>query len=77
MQMVMTQRLFKRADGGGRVAAFEVMLCNHAIQNLIREGKIFQIDNVMQTARGEGMITMENAIEALVATGQITREGLE
>ena len=36
-----------------------------------------QIDNVMQTARGQGMITMENAIEALVATGQITREGLE
>jgi len=77
LQMVMTQRLFKRADGSGRVAAFEVMLCNHAIQNLIREGKIFQIDNVMQTARGEGMITMENAIETLIATGQITREGLE
>jgi len=77
LRMVMTQRLFKRADGPGRVAAFEVMVCNHAVRNLIREGKIFQIDSVMQTARGEGMVTMEAAIEALVTTGQISRESVE
>lgn len=76
LRMVMTQRLFKRADGPGRVAAFEVMICNHAVRNLIREGKVFQIESVMQTAKGEGMVTMEGAIEALISTGQISRENI-
>jgi len=77
LQMVATQRLFKTADGEGRVAAFEIMVCNHAVRNLIREGKIFQIDSIMQTARGEGMMTMEHAIEQLIASGQVTQEGVE
>jgi len=77
LQMVVTQRLFKTADGEGRVAAFEVMVCNHAIRNLIREGKIFQIESIMQTARGEGMMTMEHAIEQLVVSGKVTQEGVD
>ena len=77
LQMVVTQRLFKTADGEGRVAAFEIMVCNHAVRNLIREGKIFQIESIMQTARGEGMVTMDHAIEQLVAGGQVTQEGVE
>jgi len=77
LRMVMTQRLFKRADGSGRVAAFEVMVCNHAVRNLIRENKIFQIDSVMQTARGEGMVTMEAATEQLLSTNHIRREDVE
>jgi twitching motility protein PilT len=77
LQMVVTQRLFKTADGEGRVAAFEVMVCNHAVRNLIREGKIFQIESIMQTARGEGMVTMDHAIEQLVANGQVTQEGVD
>jgi len=77
LQMVATQRLFKTADGEGRVAAFEIMVCNHAVRNLIREGKIFQIDSIMQTARGEGMMTMDHAIEQLVSSGKVTQEGIE
>ena len=77
LQMVVTQRLFKTTDGEGRVAAFEVMVCNHAVRNLIREGKIFQIESIMQTARGEGMVTMDHAIEQLVANGQVTQEGVD
>jgi twitching motility protein PilT len=77
LQMVATQRLFKTADGQGRAAAFEIMVCNHAVRNLIREGKIFQIESIMQTARGEGMMTMNHAIEQLVASGKITQEGVE
>ena len=73
LQMVVTQKLFKKSDGEGRVAAFEVMVCNHAVRNLIREGKIFQIESVMQTARGEGMVTMDKAIEELVSTGKISQ----
>ena len=71
LHMVITQRLFKRIDKEGRVAAFEVMICNAAIRNLIREGKIHQITNAMQTGRSEGMVTMDKAIEELVNTGKI------
>jgi twitching motility protein PilT len=70
--MVITQRLFKRTDKDGRIAAFEVMACNAAVRNLIREGKIHQITNAMQTAKAEGMVTMDNAIEKLVSTGKIS-----
>ncbi len=72
LQMVVTQKLFKKSDEEGRVAAFEVMVCNHAVRNLIREGKIFQIESIMQTARAEGMVTMDKAIEELVSTGKIS-----
>jgi len=54
-----------------------VMVCNHAVRNLIRENKIFQIDSVMQTARGEGMVTMEAATEQLLSTNHIRREDVE
>jgi twitching motility protein PilT len=74
---VATQRLFKTADGQGRVAAFEIMVCNHAIRNLIRENKIFQIESIMQTARNEGMMTMDYAVEQLVENGQVTQESVE
>jgi twitching motility protein PilT len=72
LQMVVTQKLFKKSDEEGRVAAFEEMVCNHAVRNLIREGKIFQIESIMQTARAEGMVTMDKAIEELVSTGKIS-----
>jgi len=63
--------LLKRADGQGRIGAFEVMVCNHAVRSLIRESKIHQIEGVMQTSRGEGMVTMEAALEQLAAAGMI------
>lgn len=71
LHMVVTQRLFKRTDGRGRVAAFEVMIANSAVRNLVREGKVFQIESVMQTSRGEGMVTMDAAIGELIASGRI------
>ena len=77
LQMVVTQKLFKKSDGEGRVAAFEVMVCNHAVRNLIREGKIFQIETVMQTARGEGMVTMKHALEQLLLSGEINQADVE
>lgn len=71
LRLVMTQRLFKRKEASGRVGAFEVMTCNSAVRNLIRENKVFQISNVMQTARAEGMITMEASIQELVQSAVI------
>ena len=50
------------------------MICNPAIRNLIRENKIFQIESIMQTARGDGMVTMDAAMQALA--GQVTPEDL-
>ena len=77
LQMVVTQKLYKRSDGEGRVAAFEVMVCNHAVRNLIRESKIFQIESVMQTARGEGMVTMKHALEQLLLSQEINQADVE
>tara|TARA_B100000686_G_scaffold348143_1_gene438503 strand:+ start:345 stop:1355 length:1011 start_codon:yes stop_codon:yes gene_type:complete len=71
LRLVVTQQLHKKKDGSGRVGSYEVMVCNSAIQNLIREDKVFQIPSIMQTAMAEGMITMDKAIENLRATGQI------
>ncbi len=71
LKMVVTQRLFKKKDGTGRIAAFEVMVCSPPIKNLIREAKIHQIPSVMQTAQREGMISMEKSIEGLVGSGVI------
>jgi twitching motility protein PilT len=72
LRCVLTQRLIKRTDQAGRVAAFELMICNTAIRNLIRENKIFQIPNIMQTARAEGMISMENSIKTLIMENKIS-----
>ena len=66
------QKLFKKKDGTGRVGAFEVMVCNAPIKNLIREAKIHQIPSVMQTGQREGMMTMEKSIEELIGTGVIS-----
>lgn len=73
LRLVLTQRLFPRADGDGRIAAFEVMTCNNAIRNLIREGKTHQIESVLQTGREAGMQTMEFSITERVMAGLISR----
>jgi twitching motility protein PilT len=72
LRCVLTQRLIKRIDRPGRIAAFELMVCNTAIRNLIRENKVFQIPNIMQTARSEGMILMDNYLKTLVIENKIS-----
>ena len=72
LKMVVTQKLFKKKDGSGRVAAFEIMVCNQAIKTLIREAKIHQIPGVMQTGQRDGMITMDKSIEKLISSGAIS-----
>jgi len=62
---VISQTLCKKV-GGGRVAAQEVLLCTNSVSNLIREGKTFQIPSIMQTGRGQGMITLNDALFDLV-----------
>lgn len=77
LRLVVTQKLLRRADKPGRVAAFEVMVNNNAIGNLIREGKIFQIDQAIQTGRAYGMMTMEDSLKQLMMMGTINEESIE
>ena len=74
LEAVVSQQLIPTADERGRVAAFEVMHANHAVRNLIREGKSHQLVSVMQTNRKLGMITMDEAIQQLYMEGRISRE---
>ena len=67
---VIAQVLCRRV-GGGRVAAREILLVTPAIQNLIREGKTFQIPSVMQTGRKVGMVTLHDALMELVEQGKV------
>ena len=66
LKAVIAQQLLLRRDRKGRVAAFEVLLCNNAVSNQIREAKTHQIPSVMQTSRKEGMQTMDSALMDLV-----------
>ncbi len=71
---VIAQQLMKKRDGKGRVAAVEVMISNMALQNLIREGKTYQIESVIQTGKNAGMQSMEEAVNNLAEAGLIDAE---
>ena len=73
LQGVISQRLLPGV-AGGRVAAYEVMIANEAIRNLVREGKSRQMRNMIATGAGDGMQTVEMDLARLVAAGLITME---
>jgi twitching motility protein PilT len=70
---IVYQRLLPRV-GGGLVAAYEVLVANSAVRNLIKEGKTNQLRNVVSTHQSEGMQTLEKALTALVADGIVDIE---
>ena len=74
LQAVVSQTLFKRLDAPGMVPAVEIMLCTPAVRNLIREGRVFEIPNVIETNRALGMTSLDSAIANLYFNGMITRE---
>ena len=71
---VLCQVLVPRADGTGRVAAVEIMLANPPVKNLIREGKIYQLPNVIRTHREIGMISLDESLVSLYLKQAITGE---
>ena len=73
---VVCQTLVPRADGSGRIAAVEVMLANSAVRNLLRDGKIYQLANVIRTHRDIGMISLDEALVDLYLKGIINGETL-
>lgn len=74
LEAVISQRLIPNIHNDGRVAAFEVMLANSAIRNLIREGKTYQIPSVMQTSKATGMIALDDALYNLYRQGKISKK---
>ena len=72
---VLVQKLVKRR-GGGLVLANEILLNNAAAKSLIREGKIYQLESVIQTSRKEGMISMGKSLNNLIEAGKIRREDI-
>ena len=70
---VISQILLKK-KGGGRVAAFEVLIRTPAVANLIRENKTYQLQSILQTSARIGMVTMENSIVNLFKEGLIEKE---
>ena len=73
LQGVIAQTLVPKI-GGGRVAALEIMKTTPAVKNLIREGKTFQLPSIIETNSNIGMQTLDQALQELVLSGQITAE---
>jgi len=73
---VLCQALVPRADRPGRVAAVEVMLANAAVRNTIREGKLFQLPNIIRTHQQDGMQLLDHALIKLFRAGMISPSDL-
>jgi len=73
LRAVISQTLLKK-NGGGRVAAHEIMIGTAAIRNLIREGKIAQMYSAIQTGQATGMQTLDQCLQDLLAKGVVSRE---
>jgi twitching motility protein PilT len=69
---VISQQLPRRADGRGRIAAYELMVQTNSIASMIREQKTYQIQTAIQTGRKQGMQLMDNHLLELVDAGKIT-----
>jgi twitching motility protein PilT len=73
LQAVIAQNLLKK-EGGGRVAALEIMICNSAIKNLIREDKVAQMYSAIQTGQAQGMMTLDKHLTHLLSQQIISQE---
>jgi len=69
---VVSQQLCKTADGSGRAAALEILINTPAVANLIRQGKLDQIENTMQSGASDGMCTMDGSLKRLMDSGTIS-----
>lgn len=72
LQAIITQRLIKRVHIPGRIPVTEVLITTHAIKNLIREAKTYQIYSLIETGVEHGMHTMEQKLNELLSRKMIT-----
>src|SRR5471032_1533327 len=73
LRAVISQTLLKK-NGGGRIAAHEIMIGTPAIRNLIREGKIAQMFSSIQTGGAQGMQTLDQCLQDLIQKGLVSKE---
>src|SRR5207247_5033858 len=74
LQAVISQTLFKRSDQPGMIPGVEIMLCTPAVRNCVRENRIFEIPNIIETSRAPRMQTLDSSLKQLSVTGYISRE---
>jgi twitching motility protein PilT len=71
LECVITKALLPKI-GGGRVAAYEILVATPAVRSLIRQNKSFQIPSAMQTGKRQGMQTLDDALADLIRSGKVT-----
>lgn len=74
LKLIVSQVLVPRADGQGRIAAYEVMMSSSSVRSLIRDGKTFQLASTMTIGRSIGMQTLDGSLEERVRAGLITQD---
>jgi twitching motility protein PilT len=74
LQAVISQTLFKRADQPGMIPCIELLLCTSAVRNCIRENRVFEISNCIETGSQLGMQTMDQSIAQMCKAGYIDQE---
>ncbi|MHC4791670.1 MAG: type IV pilus twitching motility protein PilT [Planctomycetota bacterium] len=74
LQAIISQTLFKRIDEPGMVPCTEVLLCTSAVRNCIRENRIYEIPNIIETSRRLGMQNMDHSIADMYFKGFIDRD---
>ena len=74
LQAVISQTLFRRVDEPGMVPCVEILLCTSAVRNCIRENRIYEIPNIIETSRRLGMQNLDNSISEMYFKGYIDRE---
>ena len=74
LQAVISQTLFRRVDEPGMVPCTEILLCTSAVRNCIRENRIYEIPNIIETSRRLGMQNLDNSITDMYFQGYIDRE---
>ncbi len=74
LQAVISQTLFRRVDQPGMVPCVEILLCTSAVRNCIRENRVFEIPNIIETSRRLGMQTMDHSIQQMYIQGFIDRD---
>lgn len=74
LQAVISQTLFRRIDEPGMVPCTEILLCTSAVRNCIRENRVYEIPNIIETSRRMGMQSMDHSIAENYAKGFIDRE---
>ncbi|MBN2455590.1 MAG: PilT/PilU family type 4a pilus ATPase [Sedimentisphaerales bacterium] len=74
LQAVISQTLFRRVDVPGMVPCTEILLCTSAVRNCIRENRIYEIANIIETSRRLGMQSMDKSILEMCSKGYIDRE---